>query len=181
MDMQNDAYSRIYRASILSEVRRRLFEESFPRIKQCLERLPEEEIWYRPNAVSNSVGNLVLHISGNLRQWILAGLGRREDVRKRTQEFAEAGPLPTTQLLALLDRLEEEIDALLDELSTEHLVATYHIQAFRETGISVLFHAVEHTAYHVGQITYITKWRTNAQTNYYGGIDLEDKNGGSGQ
>lgn len=179
--MRNDPYSRIYRASILSEVRRRLFEESFPRIKQCLEALPDEDIWYRPNEVSNSVGNLVLHISGNLRQWILGGLGGQEDLRNRPQEFAELGPLPTTQLLALLDRLEEEIDDLLDELSTEHLVATYHIQAFRETGISVLFHAVEHTAYHVGQITYITKWRTEAETNYYGGIDLEEKNGGPAQ
>jgi len=176
--MRNDAYSRIYRASILSEVRRRLFEESFPRIKQCIGLLPEEDIWYRPNAVSNSIGNLVLHIAGNLRQWILSGLGNEEDNRHRIREFSERGPLSAERLLTLLQQLEEEIDELLDELSTEHLVATYRVQAFRETGISMLFHAVEHTAYHVGQITYITKWRTGSETNYYGGIDLEDKKGG---
>jgi len=69
--------------ALIKEVKRRLFEEGVGRIKKCLEVLNEEQIWYRPNANSNSVGNLVLHLCGNVRQWILTGLGKKEDIRQR--------------------------------------------------------------------------------------------------
>lgn len=176
--MQDSTFSRIYRTSILSEVRRRLFEESFPRIHQCLDLLTIEQIWYRPNPVSNSVGNLVLHICGNLGQWLISGLGNQPDNRDRSAEFSEKGPLPKADLRQKLQHIEGQADQILDQLTTEHLLHTYQVQAFRETGISILVHVVEHTSYHVGQITLLTKWQTGQQTNYYGDIDLEEKNKG---
>jgi len=77
------------------------FEERYlPRITDCLEQLSDEEIWWRPNEASNSIGNLVLHICGNMRQWIISGLGGGRDLRERDQEFAERGPVARTDLSA---------------------------------------------------------------------------------
>src|SRR3984893_12120525 len=76
------------------------FEERYlPRIVGCLEQLSDEEIWWRPNAASNSVGNLVLHVCGNMRQWIISGLGGAADLRERDKEFAERGPIGREALL----------------------------------------------------------------------------------
>ena len=70
------------------------FEERYlPRIVGCLEQLSDDEIWWRPNEASNSIGNLVLHICGNMRQWIISGLGGAEDLRQRDKEFDERGPV----------------------------------------------------------------------------------------
>ena len=75
------------------------FEERYlPRISQCLEQLSDEEVWWRPNDASNSIGNLVLHICGNMRQWIISGLGGAADLRERDKEFAERGPIARNEL-----------------------------------------------------------------------------------
>jgi len=74
----------------IEEIKRRLFIECFPRLEQCLHTLTEEDIWYRPNANSNSVGNITLHLCGNVRQWVIAGLGGHQDVRERQKELKAA-------------------------------------------------------------------------------------------
>jgi len=176
--MNPSAYSSIYKATLLTEVRRRLFEESFTRIRQCLEMLTTDQIWQQPSKVSNSVGILVLHVCGNTQQWIVSGLGKRPDERERSTEFSGDQHYSSSELLVMLDQVEQEIEEVLNQLHTEQLLATYQVQAFRETGMSMLIHAIEHTSYHVGQITYLTKWMTDKQTNYYGDIDLESKNEG---
>ena len=79
--------STLVKDELLNEFRRRIFEEGLPRLKKCLAELTEEETWQRPNGHSNSMGNLVLHLNGNVRQWIVSGLGGRPDERKRQQEF----------------------------------------------------------------------------------------------
>lgn len=155
-----------------SEVRRRLLEENIPRIKQCLSELDQTEVWYRPNENSNSVGNLVLHLCGNVRQWLLGGLGGQDDNRKRQDEFDEKGPIPTPQLVQLLDRLAEEVEAVLKRLTAEEILSPIEVQGFQENGVSVLVHVVEHFSYHTGQITYFVKWRKNINTAYYAGIEL---------
>ncbi len=157
---------------LVKEVKRRLLDESIPRTRQCLETLSPEEIWFRPNDHSNSVGNLVLHLCGNARQWIIAGLGQVPDVRTRDQEFAEQGPLPTAELYQLLDQLERDLVPALEALSPENLVRAYTIQGFPESGLSVLVHVVEHFSYHVGQITYFVKAHKDLDTGYYAGLDL---------
>lgn len=162
-----------YRDLLVREVRRRLGEENVPRIKKCLAELTTEEIWYRPNENSNSVGNLVLHLCGNVRQWLLSGLGGYTDNRRRQQEFDERGPFPTSILLRHLDELMEEVDKVLNRLTAEQLLQPVEIQGFMETGVSVLVHVIEHFSYHTGQITYYVKWRKNINTAYYGGINLD--------
>ncbi|MCU0349050.1 MAG: DUF1572 domain-containing protein [Saprospiraceae bacterium] len=155
------------------EVRRRMIAESIPRIKQCLAELTVEEVWYRPNENSNSVGNLVLHLCGNVRQWLLGGLGGYTDNRRRQQEFDERGPIPTSVLVRHLDELAEEVEKVLARLTTERLMQNVDVQGFKENGVGVLVHVVEHFSYHTGQITYYVKWRKNINTNYYGGINLD--------
>ena len=131
--------------------------QHLPRIIKCLQMLPEKETWWRPNAASNSVGNLVLHLSGNIRQWIISGLGGAPDTRKRDLEFAERGPIPRGKLSARIHKTVREACVVLNRLSEESLSRTYRIQGFRISGIHAISHVVEHFAYHTGQIIFVTK------------------------
>lgn len=142
---------------ILAEARRILVEVYPPRISRCLKLLSEEEIWWRPNSASNSVGNLVLHLQGNVRQWIISGLGRQEDHRDRDLEFAESGPIPRRALLAGLRKTVKEADQVLATLREPDLVRQLSIQGFNVTGLQVVCHVAEHFALHAGQIIYVTK------------------------
>ena len=119
--------------------------------------LPEEEIWWRPNRASNSVGNLTLHLAGNLRQWILSGLGGAPDRRNRDLEFAERGPVSRRFLLAHLRKAVTQTCRVLEELLPEALSQSYTIQGFQVTGLEAVAHVVEHFAYHSGQIIFVTK------------------------
>jgi uncharacterized damage-inducible protein DinB len=155
-----------------TEIKRRLFAESQVRLERCLNELSEADLWWRPNANSNSVGNLVLHLCGNARQWILAGLGGALDQRRRQAEFDELGPIPRAELLEKVQQLMLEIDAVLDSLSLADLERSIVVQGFQETGLSILIHVVEHFSYHVGQMAYIVKARLDKQTGFYAGYQL---------
>lgn len=163
---------------LVNEVKRRLFEEGIPRIEKCLKELSEAEVWQRPNEQSNSVGNLILHLCGNVRQWLIAGLGHKVDVRQRQTEFDERGPISKAELLDKLNLLERDVRLILGEIEAEDLVEVHKVQAFEETGVSILVHVTEHFSYHVGQITYFVKAIKNMDMAYYGDIDLEEKGGG---
>lgn len=160
---------------LVREARRRLLEESLPRLRHCIDLLEEEEVWLRPNESSNSVGNLVLHVCGNARQWIISGLGGAGDIRRRSEEFSVRGPLPKTHLIELLDVLAPGIESVLDGLSETDLLKVYAVQGFQETGVGILVHVVEHFSYHVGQVGYFVKARKNLDLGYYSGLDLEKK------
>jgi len=166
-------YPHLFRDLLIAEVKRRLFEESMPRLKKCLDQLTEEEIWQRPNAQSNSMGNLVLHLSGNIRQWVLSGLAKAPDERKREQEFAQRGPIPKAELLADLKKTMEEVAEALDHIQPEDLMTHHEVQVFHESGLSILVHIVEHFSYHVGQMTYYVKALKNIDMDYYRGMELE--------
>ncbi len=170
--MKNDT---VFLALILQETRRRLFGEGVPRIKQCLEKLSEEEIWYRPNEQSNSVGNLVLHLCGNVKQWVGTGLGKQMDTRARSLEFSEQGPLTKIELLQRVEALQKETEAVFDQVTAADLLTEHEVQGFRESGIGILIHVVEHFSYHVGQIVYFVKARKAVDMGFYDGIDLEAK------
>lgn len=142
---------------ILDEARRIIIETCTPRISRCLKLLSEEEIWWRPNPASNSVGNLVLHLQGNVRQWIISGLGGREDRRDRDREFAETGPMPRRALLAGLRKTVKEADQVLSTIKEPDLVRKFSIQGFNVNGLQVVCHVAEHFALHAGQIIYVTK------------------------
>ena len=132
-------------------------KQSLPRIVKCLQRLSEEEIWWRPNSASNSAGNLVLHLCGNVRQWIISGLGGAKDRRQRDREFAEHGPIPRQVLVTQLRRTVQEACRVLAQLSDHSLSRKYEIQGFHVTGLDAAFQVAAHFGYHTGQIIYITK------------------------
>jgi len=131
--------------------------QNLPHIVECLQELSEEETWWRPNSSSNSAGNLVLHLCGNVRQWIISGLGGAEDNRERDREFAERGPMPRKALVTQLRRTVRDASRVLGKLSDDSLERKYEIQGYHVTGMDAVFHVTEHFGYHTGQIIYITK------------------------
>lgn len=141
----------------LTQARHSLGEHHLPRILECLKRLSDEDIWWRPHVTSNSVGNLVLHLSGNVRQWIISGLGGGPDRRQRDKEFAERGPLPRRALVTRLRSTVVEACRVLKRLRTQELERVHSIQGFRVTGFQAVAHVVEHFAYHTGQIIFVAK------------------------
>ncbi|MDW3651581.1 MAG: DinB family protein [Bacteroidia bacterium] len=161
---------------MIAEVKRRLFKESIPRAKKCLDLLSDEDIWYRPNENSNSVGNLILHLCGNVRQWLISAIGEEADTRQRQLEFDERGPIPTVELISKLDQLQTDAEKVLDQTKPEILIKPYSVQGYSETGLSILIHIVEHFSGHIGQITYFVKARKDISTGYYDGQNLEVKN-----
>lgn len=130
-----------------------------PKIADSLELLSDDEIWWRANDASNSAGNLILHLCGNLRQWIISGLGGAKDIRQRDLEFSEKGPIPRAELN---EKLRETVDAaskVIRGLSAGDLVREYSIQGFRVTGYEAAIHVTTHVAYHAGQIIYVAKMK----------------------
>src|SRR5882762_3970699 len=99
--------------AFIEEARRLLTEEYLPKIERCVEKLTDEQIWWRPNSESNSIGNLLLHLSGNARQWIMCGLGVEVDGRQRQTEFDERGPIPRDELLSRLRATVRAVDSTL--------------------------------------------------------------------
>lgn len=173
----SDAGAADFGRALLGETKRRLFEESMPRLRKCFAQLTEEEIWRRPNAEVVSMGNLALHLCGNVRQYILCGLGGAPDDRERDREFAETGPIPAAELLARLERVMADVDSVLDRLDPASLLEVRRVQGFAESALSILVHVVEHFSYHVGQMTYFVKSTKAVGLGYYAGIDLNAKNG----
>jgi uncharacterized damage-inducible protein DinB len=121
--------------------------------------LSEKEAWWRPHPTSNSIGNLMLHLNGNVRQWIISGLGGVSFERNRNQEFAERGPVPRRKLLAQLQSTVEEAFDIIGKLTAHDLERELTIQGFRVTGMQALLHVTEHFAFHSGQIILITKMK----------------------
>ena len=150
------AEARLARACV-REWRWRLRERFLPRIIECLGHLSEEEIWWRPNEASNSIGNLVLHLCGNMRQWIISGLGGAADIRERDKEFSERGPIARGELREELQQTVRQACAVLERIKAGDLARRYRIQEFDVTGYEAAAQVIEHVAYHAGQIIYVTK------------------------
>ena len=144
-----------------------LKEHYGPKILRCLEGMDEDQIWWRPNAESNSIGNLILHLCGNARQWIMSGVGDKKDVRDRQPEFDELGPIPTEVLVHKLNTVLEEVCNLILNLETEALLEPRSIQGNDVTVIEAIYHVVEHFSMHTGQIIYITKLHQGKDLAFY--------------
>ncbi len=148
--------------------RRELGSELWPRICSCLDTLTEEQVWWRPNESSNSIGNLLLHLNGNVRQWILSGLGGADDGRNRPAEFAEREHMPVPQLRATLEATLKEADSVLASLDGKALLNRNDIQKHKDvTGLEAIYHVVEHFAMHYGQVVYITKLLTAEDLGFF--------------
>ena len=148
------------------------FDWNLERIGRCLEELTEEQIWQRPNVSSNSVGNQVLHLCGNIRQWIITGLGGAPDTRTRDEEFAASGGPGKAELLRQLTDVIEQSKAVISGLSEAELLRERPVQAFVHDGTFILTHVTEHLSYHTGQIIFWVKALKDKDLDLYAGVDL---------
>jgi uncharacterized damage-inducible protein DinB len=151
----------------LERARYFLATEYRTQLRLAVEALPEEALWWRANDQSNSIGNLLLHLNGNVRQWILSGIGGAPDARHRAAEFdAHNGP-SAPALLVDLNRTLDEVDAVLAGLTEAHLLEARRIQGRDVTVLAAVFHVVEHFSYHLGQIVLMAKLRAPGAIKFY--------------
>jgi len=153
--------------SFIDEARRLLGEEYLPKIERCIETLTDEQIWWRPNAESNSIGNLLLHLAGNAQQWILCGLGGATDERQRQSEFDARDGIARTELLSKLRATVAEVDQVLEGFEPARLLHEYPIQGTKATALAAIFHVTEHFSMHTGQIILLTKMLANVDLVFY--------------
>jgi hypothetical protein len=144
-------------ALFLEFSRTKLLDQYWPRLRSSVEPLTDEQIWWRPNPACNSIGNLLLHLNGNVGQWMVASFNGLDDARNRPAEFNERRRLPGRLLLERLDETMQEAEKVLDRLTPDDLAATYHIQGYTVSGLAAVYQVVEHFGMHYGQIVYITK------------------------
>ncbi len=135
-----------------------LLDEYLPRIRLCCAPLTEADIWWRPVTGSNSIGNLILHIEGNARQWLIGGVGRRAGARDRDGEFAAEGGHTGEALLETLTTTFLDIDRVLAGLTAANLDEPRLIQGASTTVFDAIYHVVEHVSMHTGQIIQLAKW-----------------------
>lgn len=137
------------------------------RIEVCLGKLTEAQIWTRGSQNENAIGNLALHLNGNVRQWIVTALGNNPSPRDRDAEFsARDGHAPDSLAASLRQTIEEAVHVI-SGLDTERLTRMYEIQNYRVSGVEVVYHVVEHFAEHTGQIVYATKALTGEDMGFY--------------
>lgn len=161
---------------LIKEFEHRLFNESYERIFKCLSMIEERDLWRSPVSTIPPIGNLILHLCGNARQWILSGLGDKLDNRDRDQEFVIQTNIKKSELIFLLQNLRVNLRQTILDIDPKVLEKNHSIQGFEVTGFSMLIHVIEHFSYHTGQITTLTKWLTNKETDFYGDIDLNQLN-----
>lgn len=160
---------------IINEFCKRIYDESFPRIYKCLGMLTHEELWYCVNKQTPPIGSLVLHLCGNARQWIVAGIGGKDDIRDRASEFIPHPSIRRTDLIFVLENLKMQMNTALKNITSDNLQQPITIQGFEETYFSALIHVLEHFSYHTGQITTLTKILTQKPTHYYDESKLNNK------
>lgn len=147
--------------------REKLIGQFWPRLRTAVEPLTEEQVWWRPNDASNSIGNLILHLNGNMRQWLVDSFNGANDGRDRPAEFAATGGMRAAELLARLGVTIDEADKVLGRLTAEELIAPYTIQGYHVRGLDAVYQVVEHFGLHYGQITYIAKSVTGKDLGFY--------------
>lgn len=146
----------------------RLLEVDFlPRLRSCVESLSEQELWWRPNQNCNSVGNLLLHLEGNVRQWVIAGVGGAPDERQRDREFSSREGQSAGQLLSQLEETLSEACATILSLPPARLLETTRIQIYEVSLMQAILHVVEHFSHHLGQIIYLTKSVRDVDLGFY--------------
>lgn len=127
------------------------------KIQHCLNQLDEGQVWWRPEPGMNSIGNLLLHLAGNVRQWIVAGVGDLEDTRQRHQEFAERDELPKGELLQSLVAVLAEAKRTMEAASEADLLTETRIQGHDVTKLGAIWHSVTHFQGHVQEIIGMTR------------------------
>ncbi len=152
-------------------------DESTRMVSLSFKQLSEADIWKRPNENSNSIGNLILHLCGNITQYAISSLGRTEDIRKRDEEFSAKDGLRKEELLDKLKNTVEKAKEVIDQALVQELMRKREVQGFTFSGIGIAIHVTEHYSYHTGQIAFWTKQLKDKKSlGFYDGIDLNIKN-----
>jgi uncharacterized damage-inducible protein DinB len=154
-------------SAFVAQARALLSSDYLPKIERCLEQLTDEEVWWRANEESNSIGNLLLHLSGNARQWIVCGIGGAPDQRERQKEFDQRGLIPRSELLAKLKQTIAEVDDVLARFDPAQMLSARQIQGTEVTALEAIFHVVEHFSMHTGQIILLTKQLSAQDMRFY--------------
>ncbi len=127
------------------------------RLLHCLHQLSDEQIWWRAHPSSNSIGNLILHLCGNLGQWLVAGLGGTPDTRDRPAEFAQRGPISRAELIRRLEAAVATSRGALVRQTAEQFLKVRRIQSYEVTGLAALFDSVPHFRGHTQEIVGMTR------------------------
>lgn len=155
-------------SSAFIETSRHYLQQAYrPKIERCLDDLSEDAVWWRPNDRSNSIGNLILHLAGNVRQYIVSGAGGEADIRIRDEEFAAREGVAKDDLLRILTETLADVDRVLEHLDPAALSRSIIVQGREMTVFEAVYHAVEHFSMHTGQIIYITKQLTGEDLGFY--------------
>jgi uncharacterized damage-inducible protein DinB len=161
--------------AFLRQARFRLHDDYLVKITRAVAEVTDEQIWWRPNSDSNSIGNLILHLCGNARQWIVAGVGGATDTRERAREFETHEGVDRRTLVSQLEGTVRDVDARLSELDLQLIADSSDAplqrrcrpQGFDQTVLDAVFHVVEHFSYHTGQIVLLAKWHAGDRIRLY--------------
>jgi uncharacterized damage-inducible protein DinB len=145
----------------------RTLEQLGSRIETCLSMLTDDQVWARGSENENAVGNLVLHLCGNVRQWIVSGAGGRPDARDRDSEFSAQGGIPVAELAGRLRTVVQDAGAVLGAVPAERLLERIVVQKYEVTVLEAIYHSVEHFSMHTGQIIFATKMLTGSDLGFY--------------
>lgn len=151
-------------------------DESLRMIKVSLENITEEQVWEKPNKSLNSIGNLILHLCGNMTQYGIASLKGTADLRERNIEFSTKGGLLKKELIDKLETTVKEVKTCFQNVSMLRLLVKKEVQGYKFSGIGNIIHVVEHFSYHTGQIAFWVKQLNNEELGFYDGQDLNIKN-----
>ena len=151
-------------------------DESTRMITLAINELDEDQIWLRPNQKSNSIGNLILHLCGNITQYGISSLGKLPDLRERDLEFAVLEGLSKEELLQKLVKTVENAKKIIQSLHAEEFICKRQVQAYNLTGIGIIMHVVEHYSYHTGQIAFWVKQLADKDLGFYTGVSLNTNN-----
>jgi uncharacterized damage-inducible protein DinB len=153
--------------NFIDKSRAYLTDEYRIKIRRSVEALPPDALWFRPNEQANSIGNLLLHLAGNVRQWIIGGVGGAPDVRDRASEFSASEGMTAPELLERLDQTLDEADAVLARLRPEDLGERRQVQGRDVTVLDAVYQVVQHFALHLGQVILVAKAQVPGAVRFY--------------
>lgn len=156
MTDQNEPGSEQLATACLDSLNQQL-AQSLDKIKHCLDQLDEAQTWWRPQESMNSIANVILHMCGNVTQWIISGVSGEPDVRDRPSEFSERGPIAKAELMRRLEDVVDRARAVLASIPASRLLENRRIQGFDETVLSAIVDSICHFAGHTQQIVYVTR------------------------
>ena len=169
--MENNKFFKDFKENLCYRI-----DESTRMVEKSLQEISFEELWRKPNNNLNSIGNLLLHLCGNMTQYAIASLGNLPDTRNRDEEFLTEGEFSKQELLLKLKNTVEKVKETLLTTTYEEFLRERNVQGFTLSGIGIIIHVVEHYSYHTGQIAFWVKLIKNKDLGFYDDFDLNTKN-----